>query len=99
MKTSNAAASEAMAAEASETIKQKLVYVGPTIIKIQAIKNRIYVGDLPKTMTEAIEKNKWLGNLFVQLDTVAEAQRSIRKKSGAYYEAYKLAQDLVESMN
>lgn len=70
------------------------VYVGPTINRISAIRNRTYIGTLPAVFQAAIKEYKWLANLLVSPSEVSAASASIKRQDGAYWEAYKLAEGL-----
>ena len=71
------------------------VYVGPTINRISAIRNRTYIGTLPAVFQAAIKEYKWLANLLVAPSEVSAASESIKRQDGAYWEAYKLAEGLL----
>lgn len=71
------------------------VYVGPTINRISAIRNRTYIGTLPAVFQAAIKEHKWLANLLVAPSEVSAASASIKRQDGAYWEAYKLAEGLL----
>ena len=71
------------------------VYVGPTINRISAIRNRTYIGTLPAVFQAAIKEYKWLANLLVVPSEVSSASESIKRQDGAYWEAYKLAEGLL----
>lgn len=71
------------------------VYVGPTINRISAIRNRTYIGALPAVFQAAIKEYKWLANLLVAPSEVSAASESIKRQDGAYWEAYKLAEGLL----
>ena len=71
------------------------VYVGPTINRISAIRNRTYIGTLPAVFQAAIKEYKWLANLLVSPSEVSAASASIKRQDGAYWEAYKLAEGLL----
>lgn len=71
------------------------VYVGPTINRISAIRNRTYIGTLPAVFQAAIKEYKWLANLLVAPSEVSAASASIKRQDGAYWEAYKLAEGLL----
>lgn len=71
------------------------VYVGPTINRISAIRNRTYIGALPAAFQAAIKEYKWLANLLVSPSEVSAASASIKRQDGAYWEAYKLAEGLL----
>ena len=71
------------------------VYVGPTINRISAIRNRTYIGTLPAVFQAAIKEHKWLANLLVAPSEVSAASESIKRQDGAYWEAYKLAEGLL----
>ena len=71
------------------------VYVGPTINRISAIRNRTYIGTLPAVFQAAIKEYKWLANLLVASSEVSAASASIKRQDGAYWEAYKLAEGLL----
>lgn len=86
--------SAAEAAAKTEDTRERLVYIGPTLLKHQAIHARIYIGDLTGKIQALIEQYKWFANLFVRFEDLSEAQLSIRQSSGAYWEAYKLAMEL-----
>ena len=87
-------AAKAPTAKAMAAKAERRVYVGPTIVNLQMIRNRVYIGELTSIQQDAIEKYKFLANLFVSVEEVADAQTSIRRKTGAYFEAYKLAQEI-----
>ena len=86
--------SAAKGAAKTEDERERLVYVGPTLLQHQAIHARVYIGDLPEKVQAAIENYKWFANLFVRFEDLSEAQLSIRQRSGAWGEAYKLAMEL-----
>lgn len=73
---------------APEVVAERLVYIGPTIIGV-AKHGTVYENGIPKKLQEAVDEKPLLGKLIVKESDFAEAQKSIIRKKGVYYEAYK----------
>jgi len=67
---------------------EPVVYVGPTINGV-AKHGTVYEGGIPKELQAAVKEKPLLEKLIVKSSDFAEAQKSIIRKSGVYYEAYK----------
>ena len=68
----------------------KQVYVGPTIPGVIA-KGTVLSGAVPKKYQELINKHGYMKNLLVAPEKVADANKEISLRAGAYYEFYKKA--------
>lgn len=73
-------------AEAKEPAKQEkkesLMYLGPTITGV--IRNaEVYAGELPEAIKKCVEECPVMERLFVNLDGVADAVKSLRKETSA----------------
>lgn len=97
MSTSNNTTAKTVV-KAATAATQRRVYVGPTIPTIQAIRNRIYIGDLPASLQDVITNYPWFANLFCSFDEANVAQTSLHKKEGSYYDAYVKAVALGDSL-
>lgn len=65
-----------------------LVYVGPTIPGI-ANHGTAYNNGIPQGLRKEAEKKPLLNKLIVDITDMPEAIRSINRKTGVIYEAYK----------
>jgi hypothetical protein len=73
---------------APENGPEPMAYVGPTIVGV-AKHGTVFNNGIPKKLQEAVAEKPLLGKLIVKLSDFAEAQKSIIRKKGVYYEAYK----------
>jgi hypothetical protein len=69
-------------------IPERVVYIGPTLPGV-AKHGTVYEGGIPKELQAAVKEKPLLEKLIVKESEFAEAQTSIIRKSGVYYEAYK----------
>lgn len=79
--------------ESSNEKTQKHVYVGPTIPGVIA-KGTVLSGAVPKKYQELIDKYGYMKNLLVAPEKVADANKEISLRAGAYYEFYKKATEM-----
>ena len=71
-----------------KVVPEPMAYIGPTIYGV-AVHGTVYKDGIPKKLQEAAVKKPLLEKLIVKLSDFAEAQKSIIRKQGVYYEAYK----------
>lgn len=69
-------------AEATEK-EEPYIYLGPTIYGV-ATKGTIYNNGLPKELTDAMEKDKYISSLVVKISEANYVRAEIRKTGSAY---------------
>ena len=67
-----------------------LMYVGPTVHKLNLIQNVVYQG-IPTGASAAIEETPLIRALFMPVESYPEAEKAIREETGYIWEAWKAA--------
>ena len=67
-----------------------LMYVGPTVHKLNLIQNVVYQG-IPTSAFAAIEETPLIRALFMPVESYPEAEKAIREETGYIWEAWKAA--------
>lgn len=66
---------------------KQVAYVGPTIPGVIKI-NTIFNNGIDERVAERIKSQPELGGLLIDINNLADAQRQITLKKGAYYSLY-----------